>query len=138
MMGGEIRGLAELQAKITRLARDFPGEILRGMNRAVLYVHGEIPPYPAPPDGSDYRRTGTLGRSITTEVRSVGNEVVGLIGTSVVYAPYVISDEPSADGRGPQAWMHAGRWWALQGVVREHIDGVITILSDTVRRLLNG
>jgi len=56
-----------------------PDEVRRAMDEAVKLVHQRVPPYPAPPQGSPYRRTGTLGRESNTEVRSRGGSVVGVI-----------------------------------------------------------
>ena len=108
------------------------------MDRAVKYVHSQVPSYPSPPSTSRYRRTGTLGRTITTEVRSLtGNDVVGSIGTRTVYAPWVISSEKGKDGRGPQAKVHKGRWYTLQGVVMGQADRVRQIFETEIRKLLN-
>ena len=105
------------------------------MDKAVLFVHSQVPAYPAPPSTSRYRRTGTLGRTITTEVKSLGNDIAGSIGTKTVYAPYVISTE-KVGGRGPQAWMHKGRWWLLQDVVMGQADKVKQIFETGIRALL--
>lgn len=134
-VGIEIRGLAELRRKMAAAQRDLQPELLKAMERAVKHVHATVPPYPAPPAGSNYRRTGTLGRSITTEARPLGSDVVGSIGTPVVYAPWVISSEKTAGGRGPQAGMHRGRWWTLQGVVHQARAEVIAIFEALVKRL---
>jgi hypothetical protein len=94
--------------------------MVMGMEKAILAGQGGIPPYPPKPPTSTYRRTGTLGRSLTTwhsrdanalaRVEEHMNSVVGYIGTRVVYAPYVID-------RYRQAWMHRGRWYKLQDVI---------------------
>ena len=94
--------------EIERIARGIRAYQLRATQKAVIYVHSTVPPYPPKPIGSSYRRTGTLGRQITTEVRTVGIDVVGLIGSPTVYSPWVIS-EKRVGSRGPQAWMHQGR-----------------------------
>lgn len=130
-----ILGLDELNRKLNRIQGDLRPSLEQATNKAVLYVHSTVPPYPAPPAASTYRRTGTMGRSITTEVRSLGSQVVGVIGTNVIYAPWVISDE-SAGGAGPQAFMHKGRWWTLQGVVSKARDNIVKIYEDAVRALL--
>lgn len=130
----EVRGLDALLAKLAAVADpDLPR---RGMERAVRYTHGTVPPYPAPPPNSTYRRTGLLGRSITTEVRSLGAETVGVIGSNTIYAPDVISDEPTPDGRGPQARIHRGRWWTLQGVIRKARPEIVAIIRDEYLKVL--
>ena len=131
-----IYGMERLNKKLKGIARDCGPEIEKATWEAVNYVHGRVPPYPAPPADSTYRRTGTLGRRITTDVKTIGTQIVGMIGNDVVYAPYVISDEKLADGRGPQAWMHEGRWWTLQNVVRKAQQGITDIYRAMVKRLI--
>lgn len=134
-IGISMPGLADLERKFEKAGRDLRPELEQTTDRAVKYVHSSVPGYPPPPAGSTYERTGTLGRSLTTEVRALGGDVVGAIGTNVVYSPWVISDEP-AMGAGPQAWMHVGRWWTLQGVVEKARDAVVGIYREMVQRLL--
>jgi hypothetical protein len=134
-MNIQVKGLDELNRKLAALARDCKPQIEKATQNAVLYVHSTVPPYPAPPPNSTYRRTETLGRSITTEVKSLGSQIVGTIGTATVYAPWVISDRAIGD-RGPQAWMHAGRWWTLQAVVRKARAEVVKIYRQAIHDLL--
>jgi len=104
----------------------------RALDEAVAYVVAHIPPYPPANPDSRYRRTGTLGRSITGEVRSPGGRYIGVVGTDVVYAPWVISSERVA-GRGPQAYMHRGRWWLFQKAVVALGPDVASILKRHIR-----
>ena len=128
-------GLEALIKKLKRLsAPELTREIEKTTRKAVMYVHGKVPAYPAPPVGSTYKRTGTLGREISTKVITMGSDVVGLIGSPTPYAPWVISDE-AAGGAGPQAKVHKGRWYTLQGVVKKAQDAVNKIFEDMVRRL---
>ena len=91
-------------------------EMMRAMGRAVSGLRGGVGKYPPKPEGSKYRRTGTLGRSLTSfahgdsihSVKRIAGGVEGRWGTNVKYAPYVID-------QNSQAWMHKGRWWTLQG-----------------------
>lgn len=136
MAGITIKGMDELNRKLGRIGRDIRPELRRTTDRAVKYVHGTIPSYPAPPATSTYRRTGTLGRANTTEVREIGNEIVGVIGNNTVYAPWVISKEEAA-GAGPQAKVHQGRWYTLQQVVADAKAAVIGLYEQMVRDLLN-
>jgi hypothetical protein len=131
----EIRGLRELERKFERMGRDLRPDMAKAMDRAMKYTQGEVPDYPAPPANSRYRRTHVLGNSITSEVRTVGSDIVGAIGTATVYAPWVISTD-AAGGAGPQAKAHRGRWWTLQGVVEKAKDGIIEILEKAVAKLI--
>lgn len=132
----EIRGLDELVRKAQRMGRDTGPMLTRTMDRAVKYVHSQVPPYPPAPPDSRYRRTGLLGRSITTEVRALGGTTVGVIGTNVAYAPDVISSEP-ANGAGPQAWYHKRTgWYTLQGVVAKAERQIVVIFEAALDRLI--
>lgn len=133
----EIRGLSQLVSKLDRMSGTLDDELIRTTTSVVAYVHSTVPPYPPPPAGSGYVRTGTLGREISTDVRVLGSEIVGVIGSPTVYSPYVISDV-EVDGRGPQAWMHVGRWWTLQGVVEKAKDGIIHLYERMIQRLISG
>jgi len=44
--------------------------------------------YPPQPAGSRYRRTGTLGRSISTTINAVGGRLEGVLGSNSNIAPY--------------------------------------------------
>lgn len=131
----KVLGLDKLTAKLRRLsAPELTRELEKTTRKAVHYVHGKVPAYPAPPVGSTYSRTGTLGRGINTKVKTMGSNVIGTIGSPTPYAPWVISDE-AAGGAGPQAWMHEGRWWTLQGVVKKAQDAINRFFEDMVKRL---
>ena len=117
-----IRGLEQLQGKFGALQSKFPKFMQDATKAAVLYVHSQIPAYPSPPAGSTYRRTGTLGRSVTTLMGTnpdalsrieggLGGEVIGIVGTKLSYAPWVIDSERQTKGH------KATGWYTLQGVV---------------------
>lgn len=134
-----IRGLEETERTVARLQTQLGPELERATLKAVTYVQGEVPDYPPPPPGSTYVRTGTLGRSVTSlagrapgalsRVEATGGRAVGIIGTNIRYAQYVIDEER-------QAWMHEGRWWTLQDVVRGARAGIVSIYQGMVRRLM--
>lgn len=134
-MNWKILGLDPVLNKYGRIQRDIRPILRQGVDRAVKYVHSQVPPYPPPPATSLYIRTGTLGREIGTEVRTMGAQVVGIIGSPTVYSPWVISDR-AVGGAGPQARQHKGRWWTLQGVVDKARGRVLDILRNTIRDLI--
>ena len=135
-MNFKVIGMEALMAKLKKLsAPELTSEIEKTTWKAVHYVHSQVPSYPSPPAGSTYGRSGNLGRSINTKVKTMGTDVVGLIGSSMTYAPWVISDEEAPNGDGPQAWMHVGRWYTLQGVVRKAQDNINKFFDDMMRRL---
>lgn len=79
----EIRGLRELQIEAERIVRELHGdEMLNGMRRATLIVQTDAKRL-APVD------TGRLRSSITPDVRVEGKRVIGVVGSNVLYAPYL-------------------------------------------------
>lgn len=137
----EVEGLDEAQAAAERVGKALPEVLHQAMTRAVRYVQGEVPEYPPEPPGSRYRRTATLGRSLTgmagtaegalAGVETVAGGVRGFVGSAVPYAPEVIGEE------GEQAEVHQEHgWWRLGEVVAEAVPGVERILEEGVGDLL--
>lgn len=127
----QIKGLDQLQAKMFKLLHLKDG-LKKTTQKAVLYVEGEIPPYPS----GSWERTGTLGRTMYSEVRELGSEVVGIIGNNTVYAPWVISSEQIGN-RGPQRDFHGAHgWYTLQGVIQKAKNGVIQIYEKWIKGLI--
>lgn len=127
----QIKGLDQLQAKMSKLLH-LKDELKKTTQKAVLYVEGEVPPYPSGP----WRREGLLGRSMTSEVRELGSEIVGVIGNNTVYAPWVISSEKIGN-RGPQRDFHGAHgWYTLQGVIQKAKNGVIQIYENWIKGLI--
>lgn len=58
-----------------------------------------------------YRRSGTLGKSWTTDVRATSENIRGVLGTIRPYAQYVQDEEL-------QAQMHKGHWPTVQMLLR--------------------
>jgi HK97 gp10 family phage protein len=78
----EVKGMKELQKKSEQVVRDLRGEpMLQAMRDATLLVTRGAK-INAPVD------TGRLRVSITPEVRSEGENLIGVVGSNVVYAPY--------------------------------------------------
>lgn len=120
----EVKGLDELAEALEHLAGETTRVLQEGMEQGVLYVHQSMPPYPPARIDSRYRRTGSLGRSMTTEVRTMGATVTGIVGSAMPYAPLVIGTE--------QAGMHRRRWWRLVDVVRQALPTVVRMIEARV------
>lgn len=117
-----IIGLDELIGRFDSSDPVVRREMKRGMMRAVLGEMERMPKYPPKSDSSSYRRTGLLGRSLTSligrapdagsTVEGEGDTIRGIVGTAVEYAPLVI---------GPvQTRTNRGNWWQLDSVVQSH------------------
>lgn len=77
----------------------------------------ELARYPSPPEGSSYRRGGTLGREWTTASPEWQASSSGFEGTLGNNAPYAIFVEGPPDQRPGQARVHKGRWPTVKRVV---------------------
>lgn len=79
----EQRGLIETRREMERIVSDLHGRpMLDAMYRAVFIVEADAKRL-APVD------TGRLRASITSEVRSEGRDVRGVVGSNLKYAPYM-------------------------------------------------
>ena len=85
-----VEGLDELLKRFGTSNKIVNAEIHKAMQKAVYHLQSKVAVYPPPPPMSTYRRTGTLGRSITSEVKGVGEGIQGVVGTNIPYAPRVI------------------------------------------------
>lgn len=79
----EVKGLKELQRKTEQMASDLHGApILDAMRDSVLIIQRGAKQN-APVD------TGRLRASITPNVTTSGDDIEGVVGSNVVYAPYM-------------------------------------------------
>ena len=108
---GRVKQIPRWYEQVTRII----------MDASLLIVWSEVPPYPAPPPNSSYKRTGTLGRTLGVSgeggisgkpdifgSKRSGREHIGRFGSRLNYAPYVIGQE--------QSKAHQGRWWTIREV----------------------
>lgn len=138
-MAIEFDGLEKVILSLLAYSSASNYAVIKGMERAITYVHSRIPNYPPKPPTSRYRRTLTLWRSITTMthpqawsgVGVEGGQIVGYVGTRVKYAPYVIDRER-------QAWFHRRNgWWTLQDVVESQQQGILDSFTNGFVQSLN-
>lgn len=132
--------------KISKASAGMVKNIQKSTKKAVLYVHSEIPGYPPVPAGSDYRRTGTAGRAITTfgitpvggggtslsEVKPLFDGAQGFVGGKLEYLPYLIDETYQTEVHKRNGW------FTLQDVIRKLKDGITQIYKTGIKELLNG
>lgn len=138
MLRVNVKGLDKLSKDINALTARFPGYAKDATQKALLYVHQEMPDYPPQPPNSRYVRTFTLFRSITTmqgkapealsRVEPRFGSVVGVVGTKLRYAPWVID-------KSRQTKSHKSHgWWNLQDVVKGMRAGIYKVYRDELKK----
>jgi hypothetical protein len=134
--------------RVQKKLKDMPGLLDKNMKTAMtdsmLLLWSNVPPYPAPPENSKYRRTGTLGRTLGSgegggkasgqptvySISGSGINMAGKFGTSLAYAKYVIDATR-------QAYMHVGRWWTMKTILDNARDKITKVWATMVRVVLN-
>ena len=100
------------------------------MQRAVYRLQARMAQYPAQRPNSRYRRTGTLGRTWTKDVKRSTNELIGKIGNKTEYAPLVQSARF-------QARVHRGLWINTdQYVVNTEERNIVQDFENTIQDAL--
>ena len=134
----ETKGVEQVRKKIDRLQKRLdtgdPGSTVRQvLRRVVILIQSRMMVYPPQRAGSSYRRTGTLGRTWTSDVYSEGDSLIGKVGNVTKYAPQVQSEKF-------QSKAHKGRWQTDVQVIRElepEINAEFSALGRDVVREFN-
>jgi hypothetical protein len=111
----------------------------KALTDAARYVRAKAAKYPPKPSSSTYRRTGTLGRSITiSTIHQVGHTVWAEVGTNLHYAPYVEYGTGIYGPRGVPITPKTAKvlaWRATAGALqRAGRPGHLLIAMDLTRR----
>lgn len=115
----EIKGIDELLRKYGKVEGL---KLLRQpVTESLAMLVSDIATYPAPPPGSTYRRTGTLGRfwtSAVPEIVETSQGITGRYGNNLEYAPYVQDEELQAD-------IHKSRWPTDLDVIKKNEKKIV-------------
>lgn len=136
----QVEGLSELRERMRGFPDKYKKLANKAMQGALLILWESVPGYPPPPPGSEYRRTGTLGRTLGAsggtadiyEVREAGGYISGEFGTRLHYAPYVIGEN--------QAHQNS-HWWKLSQVATKaagKIEELFGAMADELSSWLDG
>ena len=144
-----VEGLDELLDKLTEADKDIQDALKNTMEKSLLVLWENVPPYPAqvvPPNV--YRRTGTLGRSLGSSagggksakptvysIKQQKNNVEGRFGTDLSYAKHVVDPKR-------QAYMHKpgfkGRpgWWTMATIRERSVDKIKGLWNIAMKHIL--
>lgn len=125
----EIEGLAEAVDSFLQGNERVGKALLRATKAATALLVKELQEYPDKRPESNYRRTYTLGRQWHAEAKMTSDDVLGLVGNTVPYAPYVQSYEK-------QASMHWGTWQTDKQVVNETAEQITEIFAEEISRAM--
>jgi len=119
-----------------RLPKSTAKGIGTGLAHSILYLQSKTPPYPPKLPTSMYRRTGTLGRTLTGQTQSgeegwVVNEVggkglkmYGRWGTKVPYGHWVVGEDQGA--------AFIDRWWQLSDILAAELNAIVGLIEKDV------
>lgn len=126
-----IIGNDELIAKLRNAATKAPRVMDEATYRWGQSVRAKLKSTPYPPKRANQRyvRTGRLASSWRAERQGQGKV---LIANSATYSGYVVGGGP----RNRQAWMHVGRWWKGEDVVRENMPELARALIGVLEKNL--
>lgn len=106
------------------------------MVRSLARLQNAMARYPAPPSGSQYRRTGNYGREFTQAIDESGDSITGTLGNAVrdkrgrSYGPYVGDSER-------QSRVHRGRWLNDEEAVTQHMDAIVDDFGQAINGMMN-
>lgn len=126
-----IRGNDEIVAQLRAAAAKTPRDMDEAAYRWAQSVRAKLKstPYPPKRPSQRYVRTGRLANSWRAERKGQGRV---LIANSADYSGYVVGGGP----RNRQAYMHVGRWWKGEDVVRENVPELARLLIRAVEKNL--
>jgi hypothetical protein len=95
------------------------------MKRSMFKLLSPLADYPPQIPRSTYRRTGTLGRTWTTEIERTFRMLRGTVGNNTIYGPLVQSEQF-------QAAIHRGRWPTDEQVKDDEERGIIKDFEESI------
>lgn len=125
-----ILGLPELEKKLGRLASI---DLLKPpMHKATKLIYAETQKYPPPRPGQTYvrRKSAGLAGSWVERVEIRGKTLVGVVGSSISYGPFVQSPDK-------QAWMHKGRWPTTDDITKKVAKPVSKLFENAIRKAID-
>ena len=138
----EIVGLKRLKRRMRQFPIEYNKAVELTLRASLLKIWENVPPYPKPPAGSKYIRTGTLGRSLgsgtgggksqgepdTFRVFEQGGNIDGAeFGTRINYAPFVLGENQAK---------HMSHWWTFRKLARKSRPEIIRLFKVMAKKLV--
>lgn len=106
-------------------------EMSVAMKESVHLMHYRMAIYPAPPPNSTYRRTGYLGRSWYTNIRSFSGDIQGYLANRAPYKDYVQGLEQTAQHE-------ATGWKRIDREYQAAKSAILQLFKDALNRVARG
>lgn len=126
-MSGDIQVSTEGDEQALAIVRALqsPEFLVPTFHQIGTILTSELKKYPPPPPNSSYRRTGTLGRRWTFQVRRNLYGVKVIAGNNTSYAP----DVQDPDQQAP---VHQGRWQTTEDVLDDKSEEIVGEVQGAV------
>jgi len=129
----QVKGLTGVMNRLNGMSSGTKTALKGASADTARYLKSQVPPPPPPTE--NYVRTQKLEKNFKGSVTPVSNGYAVSLSNPTSYAPWVISDS-RVGGLGPQTWIHRGRWYTIQQVLRKSTSGVLDIYQNALRRLM--
>lgn len=142
-----VKGLNQIRSRMQQFPQQYDNIIHKALQDSLLAIWENVLPYPPPPEGSTYKRTGTLGRSMGVsmgggksgtpdiyEVSMGSGRDEAKFGSNLNYAPRVIGDDTQEEP-------FVTYWWTVRDVANKAKGKIIEVFqnaADSMARWLDG
>ncbi len=132
-----IEGLDKLLQKFANMPKVLDQLTQKTMEASLQELQQNVPEYPPPPVNTKYKRTTILGKSLGADggkptvysITGSGVNKVGVFGTNLSYAKYVIDEKR-------QAYMHVGRWWTMKTIFDNTKEKIVNLWTLMIKKAI--
>ncbi len=123
-----IEGLDALLNVMKKAPDEMLDEAESAVEKSVKLLAADAAEYPPQRSGSNYKRTGTLGRRWGSKVERRGAQISAVADNPTSYARDVMGPEDQAD-------VHKGRWRTTVKVLMDNLDKINQFLLDASNKI---
>jgi len=128
----EFEGLERLTRDLRKVGKDARGILHQAMHRSLTLISSAAKPKTPVDTGRLRASIGDQSREGIHEVKGLGADTVGWVGSRVVYAPYQELGFTTKRGR----WIEGKHF--LENAARENVGRIVRIFEQAIDRLLRG